>query len=141
MLDDAISDTPRIRLLERAGFPATPEAVSGARRWLRKVLDDHPSRDDAVLLLSETFTNSVRHTRSAAVGVVVILDADGCVQVEVVDEGAKTPPCVRGHHPGDLPESGHGLHLVRTFSSRWGFFEERPRCVVWFVLEPPVHTP
>ncbi|MFC0863491.1 ATP-binding protein [Sphaerimonospora cavernae] len=141
MLNETISDAPHARLLERAGFPATAEAVTQARRWLRTILDDHPCLDDAVLLLSETFTNSVRHTRSAAIGVVVIFDVDDCVQVEVVDDGAETSPCVRGHQDGDLPESGHGLRLLRALSSRWGFFEERPRCVVWFVIEPPAHTP
>src|SRR4051812_36804675 len=45
-------------------FPATPETVADARRWVTELLrETHPACDDAVLLLSEAFTNSVRHSR------------------------------------------------------------------------------
>ncbi|WP_248963890.1 ATP-binding protein [Sphaerisporangium perillae] len=121
-------------LLERMAFPAREAAVGEARRWVGKLLDGHPRRDDAVLLLSETFTNAVVHTRSAAVGVVVLLDGQERVQIEVVDEGAETSPCVCRHARGDLAESGRGIRLLRALSDQWGFIEERPRCVVWFAL-------
>ncbi|MDH2424178.1 ATP-binding protein [Sphaerisporangium sp. TRM90804] len=139
MYDDTMDDTQRGGLVERAAFPATEAAVAEARRWLRKLLAGHSCTDDAVLLLSETFTNSVVHTRSAAVGVVLIVDGDGGVQIEVIDEGAETSPCVCRHaERGDLTESGRGVRLLRALSSRWGFFEESPRCVVWFALDRPV---
>src|SRR5690554_5376521 len=59
-------DIPYYRLLDRAAFASAKASVGEARRWLSKVLERHPRRDDAVILLSEAVTNSVVHTRSAA---------------------------------------------------------------------------
>jgi anti-sigma regulatory factor (Ser/Thr protein kinase) len=132
MRDDAMS----IRMLEKAVFPATEAAVGEARRWMRKILHGHPRCDDAVLLLSEAFTNSVVHTRSPVIGTVVLMEEDGCVQIEVIDDGADTMPSACRHSPDDLAESGRGVRLIRALSSRWGFSEENPRCVVWFALDP-----
>ncbi len=136
MRDDAMSTGTDIRLLEKAVFPATETAVGEARRWLRKILDGRPRCDDAVLLLSEAMTNSVVHTRSQVIGVVVLIEDDGCVQIEVIDDGAETLPSACCHSPDDLTESGRGIRLIRALSSRWGFSEENPRCVVWFALGP-----
>jgi anti-sigma regulatory factor (Ser/Thr protein kinase) len=132
----AISGTPEIRLIERAAFASTEASVGQARQWMRKLLACHPRRDDAVLLLSETFTNSVVHTGSAAIGVVLLVDEMDGLQIEVVDEGAETSPCFCGHPTGDLAESGRGIRLLRALSDQWGFIEEHPRCVVWFALRP-----
>ncbi|MEV7966853.1 ATP-binding protein [Sphaerisporangium sp. NPDC088356] len=134
-----------VRLLEKAVFRAGEVNVGEARLWIRKVLDGHPRCDDAVLLLSEAMTNSVVHTNSPVIGVVVLMEEDGRVQIEVIDDGAATLPSACCHSPDDpddpddpdgLAESGRGIRLIRTLSSRWGFSEEDPRCVVWFVLDP-----
>ncbi|MEU8268866.1 ATP-binding protein [Sphaerisporangium sp. NPDC049002] len=136
------SDTRRgrlsagVRSLEKAVFRAGEVNVGEARLWIRKVLDGHPRCDDAVLLLSEAVTNSVVHTRSTVIGTVVRMEEDGRVQIEVVDDGAETMPSTCRHSPGDLVESGRGIALIRALSDRWGFSEESPRCVVWFVLDP-----
>ncbi|MFC6087116.1 ATP-binding protein [Sphaerisporangium aureirubrum] len=119
----------------RAGFVATDAAVAQARRWLREVLAGHPRCDDAVLLLSETFTNAVVHTRSDAVGVVVLAGDGGRVQVEVVDGGSGTVPCTCDRAADRMEEGGRGVGLLRAMSARWGFFEEAPCCVVWFALD------
>ncbi len=142
-----------IRLLESAIFPAVPASVGEARRWTRKLLDGHSRCEDALLLLSEAITNSVLHTRSAAVGVAVLVEQDDGVQIEVVDEGSETLPCTYRHsthhsthhctrdcgETGEVMESGRGILLLRAVASRWGFIEERPRCVVWFALDPLGH--
>jgi anti-sigma regulatory factor (Ser/Thr protein kinase) len=133
--DGAVSEEPAPRVVGRAGFAATEAAVIEARRWLRGVLAGHPRCDDAVLLLSETFTNAVVHTRSDAIGVVVLAGGGGLVQVEVVDRGAETLPCTCARVRGELEEGGRGVGLLRAMSARWGFFEEAPRCVVWFALD------
>lgn len=125
---------PYYRLLDGAAFAPAAASIGEARRWLRKVLDRHPRRDDAAILLSEAMTNSVVHTRSAAIEVTVHSDVDGRLLVTVTDEGADTVPTVRQRAAGDLAESGRGLHLIRSLSARWGFTEEYPRCSVWFVL-------
>ncbi|GGK99116.1 hypothetical protein Sme01_60330 [Sphaerisporangium melleum] len=105
-----------------------------ARRWLRKILDGHPRRDDAVWLLSEAATNSVTHTDSTVVEVTVAITENDDVRIEVADEGAQTTPGIRPHPDGDLAASGRGVQLIRALASQWGFTEDRPRCVVWFVL-------
>jgi anti-sigma regulatory factor (Ser/Thr protein kinase) len=130
-----------IRLMESIVFPATRESVGKGRRWLRRLLDGHPRCDDVVLLLSELLTNSVLHTRSAAVGVVLLVECDDSVQVEVVDEGSGSLPHVCEHAENAASgsaQSGRGLRLLRMTASRWGFIEETPRCVVWFVVDPLV---
>ncbi|GII83408.1 ATP-binding protein [Sphaerisporangium siamense] len=137
MREDA-NTIPRPWSVDRTVFPSAETSVAQARRWLRELLAGHPRCDDAVLLLSETFTNSVVHTRSAAIGVVLLVEENDRLQVEVVDEGAETSPCVCGHSGGgDLAESGRGIRLLRALSDQWGFIEEHPRCVVWFTLGPP----
>ena len=63
----------------------------------------HPCGDDAALLVSELFGNSVRHSGSGAKGetvTVAVRAADGVVRVEVTDRGGRGcrscgPPVVR----------------------------------------------
>ncbi|WP_279340510.1 ATP-binding protein [Sphaerisporangium perillae] len=123
---------------ESGVFPGTESSVGEARRWLRKVLDAHPRRDDATLLLSEVFTNAVTHAGSSEVRVVVLVEWDGTVQVKVADQGAATVPCVCAcrRHDDDLAECGRGIHLVRSLSRRWGFLKDAGGRVVWFTLDP-----
>ena len=52
----------------------------------------HPCGDDAALLVSELFGNSVRHSGSGAKGetvTVAVRAADGVVWVEVTDRGGR----------------------------------------------------
>jgi len=139
--DDVMHENPYYRLLDGAAFASAAPSVGEARRWLRKVLDRHPRRDDAVILLSEAMTNSVIHTRSTAIEVTVHTDVDGRLLITVTDEGSGTIPTAPTRPADDLAESGRGLHLVRVLSARWGFTEEHPRCSLWFVLAPtaPAH--
>jgi anti-sigma regulatory factor (Ser/Thr protein kinase) len=140
MRDDVRGAPPAIRLMRRTAFPATGESVGAARRWLRGILDGHPRCDDAVLLLSEAVANSIVHTRSAAIGAVVLVERRNRLQIEVIDEGGTTWPsvcrCARGTGPEPAAETGRGIGLIRALSSQWGFSEERPHCVLWFTLDP-----
>src|SRR5690606_36070414 len=129
-------DIPYYRLLDRAAFASAKASVAEARRWLSKVLDRHPRREDAVILLSEAVTNSVVHTRSTAIEVTVHADVDGRLLVTVTDEGADTVPGIPAHPVDDLAESGRGVRLIRALAARWGFTEEQSRCSLWFVLTP-----
>ncbi|MFC7387292.1 ATP-binding protein [Sphaerisporangium rhizosphaerae] len=122
---------PRI---ETATFPATGMSVAEARRWLGKILDGHLRRDDAVLLLSEAATNSLVHTGSTAIRVAVTIEENGDVRVEVADEGGTTIPSLPAHHDDALNSSGRGVRLIQALSTRWGFTEDHPRHVLWFVL-------
>lgn len=111
-------------------FPATPETVADARRWLTELLGKtHPVCDDAVLLLSEAFTNSVRHSRGDTVTVLAFV-ADGSVRVKVLDKGGDTLP----HFVEDpYGEGGRGLPIMQALAQDWGFEVLRNgQVLVWF---------
>ena len=65
------------------------ERARVARAFVGGVLGPgHPCGDDAALLVSELFGNSVRHSRSGAAGgtvTVAVSAGDGLVRVEVTD--------------------------------------------------------
>lgn len=121
-------DTPRAELR----LPLTHEAPSIARDFLRTTsCTTHHSGvlEDAVLLVSELVTNSVRH---GGPPVVVAVDCDGDgLQVRVRD-GGSTMPEPRDATQSD--ETGRGLALVRTISADWGVDPEPDGKHVWFVL-------
>jgi anti-sigma regulatory factor (Ser/Thr protein kinase) len=99
-------------------FPARPDQVREARKFLRAALDGCPAADDAVLCLSELATNSVLHSNSR--------DADGTFTVhtelhendyawiEVTDDGGLWNE--HAHHDG----RSHGLDIVRELATEWG---------------------
>ena len=65
------------------------ERARAARAFVSEVLGPgHPCGDVAVLLVSEIFSNSVRHSGSGAAGetvTVAVTAGDGIVRVEVTD--------------------------------------------------------
>jgi anti-sigma regulatory factor (Ser/Thr protein kinase) len=111
-------------------FPATPETASDARRWLTEMLGaTHPACDDAVLLLSEAFTNSVRHSRGETITVLVFV-TKSVVRVKVIDQGGDTLP----HYVDDpYGEGGRGIPIMQELAQDCGF-EVLPsgRLMVWF---------
>ena len=106
-----------------ATFAATPEQTAHARHWLATLLGPtHPCPDTAVLLLSETFTNSVLHSRSNAPGGTIEVTAELCpayLRVEVIDAGAPAAPPDPAPATPDA-EHGRGLHLVAALAEGWG---------------------
>ncbi|MEV0752348.1 ATP-binding protein [Streptosporangium sp. NPDC050280] len=57
------STTPNHTPVISQRFPATPDQVRNARAFVADILgDDHPLRDDAMLLTSELATNAVEHS-------------------------------------------------------------------------------
>ena len=77
------------------------ERARVARAFAAGVLGPgHPCGDDAALLVSELFGNSVRHSRSGAAGgtvTVAVGAGDGFVRVEVTDRsGPEVPELHRG---------------------------------------------
>jgi serine/threonine-protein kinase RsbW len=98
----------------------------------------HPCRDDAALLVSELFGNSVRHSRSGGAGgtvTVAVSAGDGRVRVEVTDRGGPEVPelCPAGRDA----EGGRGLQLVAGLAARWGWRQRGGRTVTWFELRHP----
>jgi anti-sigma regulatory factor (Ser/Thr protein kinase) len=105
--------------------------VAEVRRFVAATLGGHPATDTAVLLASEAVTNSVVHTGSAAITVVVIETPEG-LRLEVTDEGADTVPVVCGGP--DLRENRRGVLLVRELSVRCGFDVDESGLTFWFEL-------
>lgn len=123
-------------------FPATPQQVGEARRFLASLLADHPAASDAVTCLSEVATNSTLHSRSARPGgtfSVRMRRSGRAFRIEVTDDGGAW--LNRPHDPEQYPEHGRGLHVVQTLSSRWGIVPDDPAAdpdnrTVWFEMDP-----
>jgi serine/threonine-protein kinase RsbW len=95
----------------------------------------HPCGDDAALMVSELFGNSVRHSRSGAAGgtvTVAVRTGDGVVRVEVTDRGGPVVPGL--YSAGGDAEGGRGLQLVAGLAARWGWRQGGARTVTWFEL-------
>ncbi|MFR9757096.1 ATP-binding protein [Streptomyces sp. TR06-5] len=103
-------------------LPAQPTAVADARRAvldrLRSWGVDEEARADAELLVSELFTNAVRHTGSEKVGCEVRM-LGVRLRLEVTDEGGRPVP--EEHCQADAEgETGRGLLLVSVLADEWG---------------------
>ncbi len=99
-------------------FPADPAQVRHARAALAALLGDSPLADDAILVLSELATNSVRHSASRDGGEFT-LRAEvraGHLRIEVEDAG--------GTWRGGPRDDGrpHGFDVVDAIAGpgNWG---------------------
>jgi anti-sigma regulatory factor (Ser/Thr protein kinase) len=126
-----------------------PERARVARRFVGAVLGPgHPCGDDAVLLVSELFGNSVRHSGSGDLGqtvtvTVAVRAGDGLIRVEVSDRSGPGVP-ERRLAAGGEAEDGRGLALVAGLAVRWGWRRRGGRTVTWFelcdLLQPMQHS-
>jgi anti-sigma regulatory factor (Ser/Thr protein kinase) len=94
---------------------ARPESVAYARSITAGILDGDPRCDDAVAIVSELVTNSVRHSRSRNGGVLDLLvdPGPGVVHIEVRDAG----PAPRTRRPDGV--GGMGLAIVEALADKW----------------------
>jgi anti-sigma regulatory factor (Ser/Thr protein kinase) len=114
------------------------ERAVAARIFVGAVLAGHPGVDEAVLLSSELFGNSVRHSRSGAPGgtvTVTVQAGDGLARVEVTDQGGPGVPRVRQASRDE--EGGRGLELVAGLATQWGWLRQGGQTVTWFELAAP----
>jgi anti-sigma regulatory factor (Ser/Thr protein kinase) len=121
---------------ETATLAGRAERARVARAFVDGVLGSgHPCGDVAVLLVSELFGNSVRHSRSVAAGetvTVAVKTGDGVVRVEVTDRSGPGMPEL--YSAGRDAEGGRGLQLVDGLAVRWGWRRRGRRTVTWFEL-------
>ena len=119
-----------------------PERARAARAFVSEVLGPgHPCGDVAVLLVSEIFSNSVRHSGSGAAGetvTVAVRAGGGVVRVEVTDRAGPGTPELR---PASRDaEGGRGLQLVAGLAARWAWRRRRGGWLVtWFELQAKLH--
>jgi Histidine kinase-like ATPase domain len=106
--------TPPVRVWCR-DFPARPEQVGQARRFLAAALLGCPMADDALLCLSELAGNSVLHSASNRPGGAFTVRAEirhgDHVRIEVRDEGGPWD-----EHPSSDGRV-HGLGIVRALAT------------------------
>jgi anti-sigma regulatory factor (Ser/Thr protein kinase) len=99
-------------------FPARPEQVGQARKFLAQALEGCPVSADAVLCLSELASNSVIHSSSrrprGAFTVYVEMRQGGYVHIEVHDEGGPW------HERSRADGRPHGLAIVRHLAADFG---------------------
>ena len=123
-------------VLESVTVAGRAERARVARAFVKGVLGpEHQCGDDAALLVSELFGNSVRHAQSGAPGetiTVAVMAADGLVRVEVTDRSGVGAPGLRPARSD--AEGGRGLQLVASLAARWGWRQCGGRTVTWFDL-------
>lgn len=105
-------------------LPAVDTAVAHARRRVRDRLHEwrvgQQLSEDAQLLVSELFTNAVRHTASEKVSCELwLVGLRLCL--EVTDQGGGPDPLEPRPGTADADgESGRGLLLVSVLADDWG---------------------
>lgn len=117
-------------------LPAEPDSIPKARGALDRLTGALPPRmlDDLRLLVSEVFTNSVRHAGATArdeIELSIAVNAQR-IRVEVNDPGPGFEPPTTSRTIYD--ESGWGLFLVDRLADRWGVISGEGT-TVWFELD------
>jgi anti-sigma regulatory factor (Ser/Thr protein kinase) len=105
-------------------LPGRPEQVGIARHWLAGWLGpDHPAADTALLLLSETFSNSVLYGQpddpDSPIEVTATL-TDNLLRLDVTDAGRGGEPVVDHDVAGDS-ERGRGLAILDLLAKEWSW--------------------
>jgi anti-sigma regulatory factor (Ser/Thr protein kinase) len=127
----------RAAVRESVTLAGRAERARVARAFVGGVLG--PGRhcgDVAVLLVSELFANSIRHSGSGVPGkaiTVAVTAGIGVVRVEVTDRSGPEVPELRPVS-GDA-DGGRGLWLVAGLAARWGWRRCDTRTVTWFELQ------
>jgi anti-sigma regulatory factor (Ser/Thr protein kinase) len=122
-----------------------PESVTAARHFAVATLRAWGLAalcDDVGLVASELVTNALRHSLPAcpdegadATIRLRLLRAAPYLLCGVVDSGTAVP---RRRDPDYIAESGRGLHIVDSFSARWGWTRLEPGGkIVWAVFRLP----
>jgi anti-sigma regulatory factor (Ser/Thr protein kinase) len=122
-----------------------PESVTAARHFATATLKAWGMAalcDDVGLVVSELVTNALRHSLPPCPGETAtatirlrLLRAEPYLLCGVIDAGAAVP---RRREPDYIAETGRGLHVVESFSARWGWTRLAPsRKIVWAVFQVP----
>ncbi|MFD9052952.1 ATP-binding protein [Streptomyces zaomyceticus] len=114
-------------------FPAVPAAVPVVRERVTECLCrweiTEETRRQVAIVVSELFTNVLRHTESENITCVVVHDKDG-LELKVSDRGRGGIRLPTGP-ADDESESGRGLLLVQAMAGSWGFSQQGEFHSVW----------
>jgi len=118
----------RVSPTSYTGFlPHSSTSVRQARAQLAAALYERDVLgslvDDAVLILSEFVTNSLRHARALNSGMIRIaweLTGEGLLRIEVTDGGGTTRPSTKPYSMSVSAHAGRGLEIVDRLADRWG---------------------
>lgn len=118
----------RVSPTSYTGFlPHSSTSVRQARSQLAAALYERDVLgslvDDAVLILSEFVTNSLRHARALDSGMIRIaweLTGEGLLRIEVTDGGGTTRPSTKPYSMSVSAHAGRGLEIVDRLADRWG---------------------
>ena len=119
-------------------LPHTPSSVAVARRRLcAELLASgvyEPVADDAAVIVSELFSNALRHARPLPSGQIrVAWTRQGdLIELEVSDGGATTQPRRMRSTLSSL--GGRGLSIVETLANGWGVRHDGGQTTVWATL-------
>jgi anti-sigma regulatory factor (Ser/Thr protein kinase) len=122
-------------ITESREFSPIPASVSGARRYVERVLRSCPPDvvDRVQLITSELATNCVVHARTPFE--VLVTSGDGEIKVEVRDSSRQQPVPRR---PRNDEPTGRGLMIVSALSDDWGIVPVgEGGSTVWFTLRLP----
>jgi anti-sigma regulatory factor (Ser/Thr protein kinase) len=123
-------------------LPYTPASVAVARQHLTADLTAAGIFDgavgDAALVVSELFSNAIRHARPLpGANLRVAWDlAEDAVEVTVSDGGGATRPRQADASLSSL--GGRGLGIVEYLSRAWGVRADDQGLTVWALLAAPV---
>lgn len=121
-LERSRDSPPSLSLRDAFWLAAASTSVAEARRRVQHRLRAWNIaagiRDTAQLVVSELFTNAVRHTDSERITCELRL-FDARLRVEVTDQG-RGPDMPRPRHVDTDGESGRGLMLVSMVAEDWG---------------------
>ncbi|GAA0480233.1 ATP-binding protein [Streptomyces stramineus] len=124
----ALRKRPRLQAehLQAMGVPRQREAVSEARRTVRRLLlrwgVSAEQAFEAELFAAELLTNAYRHSRADTPGTEIglcIAEGGGAILIEVEDPGGEGRPAAR-RQTDEGAERGRGLDLVENLG-RWGY--------------------
>jgi serine/threonine-protein kinase RsbW len=118
-----------------ATYPGDAQHIRAVRADLRKVLDDSPRADDAILCASELAANAALHSHSRLSGgtftVQAIITPGRYTRIEVRDDGGPWNQAMVD------PAQHHGLDIVRAVADEWGIEGDHASRKIWARFDWP----